>query len=128
FSELDEARMQAGVLAAAKAALAGDATAARTRLRDCFELLLESRERFYPVDCFLVDLCLLTAQTADEDWLRAIASRDVINYLVTAQDLEEIAQIRQEALQQLAQLWREGRQECVGGAYREVPVPLLPLD
>jgi alpha-mannosidase len=59
FSNLDEVHLQREVVGAAEAAVAGDAETARTRLQSCFDLLAESRERFYPVDCFLIDLCLL---------------------------------------------------------------------
>ena len=39
----------------------GDRQAATNRLRAGFELLTQARERFYPVDAYLIDLCLLDA-------------------------------------------------------------------
>src|SRR5690606_31208807 len=128
FSELDEARLEASVLAAARAALAGDATAARTRLRDCFEMLLESRERFYPVDCYLADLCLLTTDTADEAWQQLATSDRIVSYLATAEDLTRLADDKADAIQAIAGHWRNGQQEFIGGELREEPIALLPLD
>ena len=37
----------------------GDCQAAANRLRAAFEVLTQARERFYPVDAYLLDLCLL---------------------------------------------------------------------
>src|SRR6476646_399742 len=59
FSNLDEVHLQREAVGAAEAALAGDETTARNRLRSCCEVLMEARERFYPVECHLLDLCLL---------------------------------------------------------------------
>ena len=128
FSELDEARLESNVLTAARAALAGDAAAAQTRLRDCFEMLLESRERFYPVDCFLIDLCLLTPETADEHLAQLARSEKVVNYLATAADLQAIAAKDPDTIAEISDRWRDGRQEFVGGELTEGSISLLPLD
>ena len=47
------------VLAGADAWQGCDRTTAVNRLRAGFEVLTQARERFYPVDAYLVDLCLL---------------------------------------------------------------------
>src|SRR6516165_288534 len=73
FSNLDEVHLQREAVAAAEAALAGDAETARTRLRACFESLAQARERFYPVDCYLIDLCLVIPRLADEHLRRVLA-------------------------------------------------------
>ena len=128
FSELDEARLESNVLTAARAALAGDATAARTRLSDCFEMLLESRERFYPVDCYLIDLCLLTPETADDHFSKLARSDKVVNYLATASDVQEVAAKHPDDVAEVRDRWRDSRQEFVGGELAEAPISLLPLD
>ncbi|HUG92067.1 MAG TPA: hypothetical protein VML55_14605 [Planctomycetaceae bacterium] len=75
FSNLDEVYLQREAVAAAEAALAGDAAAARSHLKACFEVLLEARERFYPVECFVMDLCLVIPRLADEHLIAALAGR-----------------------------------------------------
>ena len=47
------------ILAGADAWQACDRTTAVNRLRAGFEVLTQARERFYPVDAYLIDLCLL---------------------------------------------------------------------
>ena len=56
---LDHESLAREVLAGADAWQSGDRPAATNRLRAAFELLTQARERFYPVDAYLVDLCLL---------------------------------------------------------------------
>jgi alpha-mannosidase len=52
FGNIDETRFFQRAQAGAKAAIADDRETAETHLRACFEILLEARERFYPVDCY----------------------------------------------------------------------------
>ena len=47
------------VLAGACAWQIGRPPTAENRLRAAFELLTQARERFYPVDAYLIDLCLV---------------------------------------------------------------------
>src|SRR5690606_19832553 len=72
YSNFDEHRLQQVSVAAAKAAIDNDPDGARKHLTTCFEMLLESRERFYPVECFLMDLCLATPETWPEDATRLL--------------------------------------------------------
>src|SRR5206468_6935365 len=51
------------VLAGARAWQSGDPSAATHRLRAGFELITEARERFYPMDGYVLDLCLLDPAT-----------------------------------------------------------------
>ena len=50
-------------LAGARAWRSGDPSAATNRLRAAFELITEARERFYPMDGYVLDLCLLDPAT-----------------------------------------------------------------
>ena len=52
------------ILAGADAWQSCDRTTAVNRLRAGFEVLTQARERFYPVDAYLIDLCLLDPGTA----------------------------------------------------------------
>jgi alpha-mannosidase len=56
---LDVENLTREALAGARAWRAGDPPTATNRLRAAFELLTQARERFYPVDAYIVDLCLL---------------------------------------------------------------------
>ncbi len=127
FTSLDEAHLKREVVAAADAALANDIDAARTHLRNCFEVLLEARERFYPVDCYLIDLCLVIPRLADEH-VENLLSREIpLNVTVTGADLAAIAEKRPAIIERLKEAWNKGTLDLVGGEYLERPSPLLPL-
>ncbi len=127
YSNLDEVHLQREAVAAADAALAHDAEAAHVHLKACFELLTEARERFYPIECYLLDLCLLIPRLADEHLERVLDGPTSANILMTAADLEEIATQKPALVARLRDRWNEGRVECIGGEYHENPAPLVPL-
>ena len=128
FSNLDEVHLQREAVAAAEAALAGDADTARTRLRACFEALAQARERFYPVDCYLIDLCLVIPRLADEHLRNALATRKPISVLASATDLDEIAARSPEIHAALREARQSGSADLVCGDLCERPLPLLPLE
>ncbi|MBW3540062.1 MAG: hypothetical protein KY476_07325 [Planctomycetes bacterium] len=128
FSNLDEVYLQREAVAAARAALADDAEAARAHLRSCFEVLLEARERFYPVDCFLIDLCLLIPDLADEHLVKTLARHTPLNLIATAEDLAAISRDKPERLAEIKAAWDTGALEVCGGDLREAPLPMLPVE
>lgn len=128
FSNLDEVHLQREAVAAAEAAVADDAEACRTHLRACFEALLEARERFYPVDCYLIDLCLLIPRLADEHLERMVTAGKPVSLLLSGQDLEEIAADKPEIVHMLRRAWEAGTIDVAGGELREAPTPLLSIE
>lgn len=127
FSNLDEMHLQREAVAAAEAALAGDETTARTRLRSCFEVLTEGRERFYPVDCYLIDLCLLIPRLADQHLTETLLTLKPMNILVSPSDLHEIAGQNPDAIAAMREAWERGSLDLVSGEYRDAATPLLPI-
>ena len=127
FSNINEMQLQRESVAAAEAALAGDATAARARLQTCFEALLEARERFYPVDCYLLDLCLLIPRLADEHLEASIAAGQPFSLLLSAEDLEAIAAEKPELISKLRDAWNRDELDVIGGEHHEGPATLLPM-
>ncbi|MAG94740.1 MAG: hypothetical protein CMJ48_13500 [Planctomycetaceae bacterium] len=128
YSDVDSSHFEREVLAAAEAALADDLTAAEQRLRTCFELLTEARERFYPVDCYLLDLCLLIPELADQHLDRLLTDSHPINFLVTPSSLQQITQERPKIASRFRTAVEEGRADVVGGELVETASPLLPLE
>ena len=125
FSRIDEVHLQREAVAAAKAAVQADRVAAETHLRYCFEMLLEARERFYPVNCYLIDLCLIIPRLADEHLSRLLAQPTPCNLLATAEDWQSIAREHPDLAAAVKSGWRDGRLEVIGGEYREVGTLLL---
>ncbi len=127
FCNIDEVHLQRETVSAAEAAMAGNETDARKHLRNCFEVLTEARERFYPVDCYLVDLCLLNPDQADEHLSRALQSNVPMNFLLTSADLEIIASEKPEIIVEFKNAWNEETIDFCGGDWKEGPLPVMPL-
>lgn len=128
FSNLDEGRMHQRAVAAAKAAVADDVETAQTHLRGCFELLLEARERFYPVECYLIDMCLTFNDLSVERLVDELGRDVPISLLATAVDIRSLCEKSPELKTALASACDAQRACVVGGEERETPLPLLPLE
>jgi len=128
FSHLDEPHLEREIVAAAKAACSQDGEAARKHLRHCFEMLLECRERFYPVNCFLLDLCLVIPRLGGEKLQQLLRTEGTVNLMITAADLEQIAAEHPDSLAMLRDAVQAGRVELIGGEYEDLGTPLLDLD
>ncbi|MDP7274353.1 MAG: hypothetical protein QF363_02655 [Planctomycetaceae bacterium] len=128
FGSLDEVFLQREAVMAAESALAGDAETTRAHLKSCFESLHEARERFYPVDCYLLDLCLLVPEVADEHLRNLLLGEKPVNLLLNGVDAETIASEHPDLAGLIREAWARGVIDIVGGDHSEVPVPLVPLD
>ena len=125
---LDMESLSREVLAGAHAWHSGDSPAATNRLRAAFELLTQARERFYPVDAYLIDVCLIDPSTPAGALADALAARTPVTLLATARAIEALADRDPERLAALREAIGEGWADVVGGAYDEVAEPLLPLE
>ena len=128
FSHLDESHMQREAVAAAQAAIAHDAEATRKPLSHCFEMLLECRERFYPVGCYLIDLCLVNTNFASDELDSLVESSVPVNALATASDWEKIVDKDSSWSEKIRAAVVTGSVELISGEQSELPTPLMALD
>ncbi|MCA9114769.1 MAG: hypothetical protein KDA79_06750 [Planctomycetaceae bacterium] len=128
FSNMDEVHLQREAVSAAQAALNDDAEAARSHLKACFDVLLEARERFYPVDCYLIDLCLVIPRLADQHFDSMLRENRPVSVLMSVEDLQEAARARPEIIPPLKEAFEAGRVELLGGELHEGPSTLLPIE
>ena len=128
FGNIDETRFFQRAHAGAKAALANDRETAEAHLSGCFEMLLEARERFYPVECYLIDLCLAVPDVDFEPLLAESKQNVPWSLLVTSQDLITICEKSPGLAAALTEAWDAGRISVIGGEDREASLPLLPLE
>jgi alpha-mannosidase len=128
YSHLDEQLFLAELLPAARAALADDQPTARTHLRRCFEKLQDCREKFYPVDSYLLDLCLLIPRLANESCEALLRSDVPVNFLAQGCDWQEILAAHPDWQQLLTERWRDGQLDLLGGDWREGPDSLVAID
>ena len=127
FSNLDEVHLHREAISAAEAAIANDSDTARTHLRNCFESLMEARERFYPVDCYLLDVCLVVPEHADEKLEAVLDSGKPTNFMITGADLAQIADEKPHLIAKMREAWDNGAISILGGEYDECPTSLSPL-
>lgn len=125
---LDEEGLKRESLAAAGAWRERDWNTARNHLRAAFELLTEARERFFPVESYLVDLCLLDPTTPPESLDVALSAHRPITFIAPARAIETLADRAPERLETLRRGIEEGWIDVVGGSYEESDEPLLPLE
>lgn len=158
FSNLDEAHFQHETLLAAESAVAGDEAKATKHLKNCFEVLTEARERFYPVDSYLIDLWLTDEKKIDElqDALRVSSNvsaqpslkgeQDVVlndndipsapvnsdnvpvNLLITGELVDQIGCEHKAVSELIRGLVEKGSLELCGGPWQETDMTLLPLE
>lgn len=129
FSSYDEVFFEKTLVQAAKAAMDGDDAEARDRLQAAFDLLAEARERFYPVDAYFIDLCLLTPDMVREEMLiEQLAGDAPVNFLVKGKDVEKIAESHPDFTKALAEAWAAEKADIASGDYDELASPLVPLE
>lgn len=125
ISNLDEVHFEQQIVAAAREAVAGDVESARQHLCTTFDVLMEGRERFYPVDAYLLDLTLTAPTTLGAPLRRELSGGAPVNLLVTAETLEQMARQEPETLAALVDALDRGACALVGGEYREGPLALM---
>lgn len=128
FSSIDEAHLRREAVAAAEAAVAGENDRARAALKECFDILLGARERFYPVDCYLLDLCLLIPKLGGVELQQALSERQPLSLLLSGIDARDLARDFPESARQVASGVADGWLGLVGGDLNEAPLPLMGLN
>ncbi len=128
FNSYDEVFFEKTLVAAAKDAVKGDHDGVEVSLRASYDLLLEARERFFPVDCYLLDFCLLAPDMAGEKLDDLLRQETPVNYLLRALDAKEMAESHPETVELLKKAWDEGRADVAGGDLQELAAPLVPLE
>ena len=129
FSSYDEVFFDKTVVQAARALLDGDENEARDRLQAAFDLLAEARERFYPVDAYFIDLCLVAPDMIHEQkMIEQLTGDTPVNLLIKGKDIEAIAESHPELISTIAEVWGEQKCDIAGGDYEELASPLVPLE
>jgi alpha-mannosidase len=125
---LDRESLTRELAAGAHAWRIGDWASAVNRLRAAFEVLTQARERFYPVDAYLIDLCLLDPSLPEDVLADPLAHPVPISFLAPAQAIESQALRDPQRLAALRQAIADGWVDVVGGTAAEAEDPLLPLE
>jgi alpha-mannosidase len=134
-SNLDEVHFKNVAVTAAKAAISADYDQARERLQACFNLLAEERDRYYPVEAFVLDLTLVGPTTIGNSLREEIRKTEAAaspgalpqttNLLISGETLALIAKQEPETLALLRDAVTAQRVGLVGGHYHEGQTSLL---
>jgi alpha-mannosidase len=121
-SVLDADQFESAVVAAAKAAVAGDQTASHDELARAFDLLADARNHVYSVDFYAVDITLVADSTMGEALRAKLATDGVTNLLVTGEQLDRMEREFPETLAELKRGVSGGTAAIVGGP--QVPISI----
>jgi len=127
-SSLDEAHFLAQVSSAAAAILRGDSDEAEARLTQCFQLLAQERDRYYPVPAYLLDWTFVDHATAGDRLRRELQSRTAINLQFSIETLSAIADRDPSLLEELRRRLGSGELDITISEGRESRLPLLSLE
>ena len=116
------------VLAGADAWQICDRPTAINRLRAGFEVLTQARERFYPVDAYLVDLCLLDPAMPAGVLAGPLECHVAVTLLAPAQAIENQATQDPERIAAVCEAITEGWLDIAGGPYAEAEDLVYPLE
>ncbi len=125
---LDRESLLREVQAGAYAWRTGDAPAAVNRLRAAFEILTQARERFYPVDAYLLDLCMLNPLEPAQGLAAIFETPVPVSLLAQAKTIDDLAASQPELLESLRQGIAGGWVDVAGGEYDEAPNAVLPIE
>ena len=128
IDQLDSDQLSKELFAAARAWLDNDIGAAEGGLRAAYEILIQTRERFYSVDAYIVDMCLLDSTSPSGSLAPYLEGRSPFSILASGRALESYANREPEAIEKLHLAIDEGWADVIGGTFDEADEPLLPLE
>ena len=124
-SNLDESHFSEAVAEAAGFATAGDLGKARDALGRCFDLLLEEKNGYYPVQPELMDVVLTAKTTLGRSMTNQLESGHPINLLVSGETGELITKGRPQLLDRTIARLKDKTLSIVGGLAHELPDSLI---
>ena len=127
FVDPDESLLASEVHQAAEAMIHGDSANAQQHLERCFEQLLETRERFYPLPCYLVDMCIPPGDVDADSLREAILNSSGLNTVATGRDLGRWFKQSPQLLALAKERIQDGRLLLLSGNAMEVRNSLVPL-
>ncbi len=127
-SHLDEVHFRNLVVSAAAAFVSNQWSECRSGLQSAFDLLLQERNRYFPVDALLIDLVLVAPTTLGESLTRTLRLPTPLNLLLTGELAVRIAQKHPDLAIQLRERIASGTVEIVGGPAAEPRFALLSIE
>ena len=127
-SNLDEKYFSESVAAAAKLATTGKTEECRQSLGRCFDLLLDEKNGYYPVEPELLDVVLTAPTTLGNSLNRQLDVAHRFNLLLTGAVCEQLASSRPETANKIQRLIAEEKINVIGGLQDELPDSLISTE
>lgn len=124
-SALSGTDLETTVVAAARAAVAGDEAEARRLLAECFSTLEAARGHYYPVDVWLLDLVLLAETTLGPRLAAELEAPTPSTIVATGRLIERLAATDPDLLARLRGAIEAGRVAAAGGRDDDAPLDAL---
>ena len=121
-SNLDQDAFDQNLVTAAQAFAANDIPSTDAAISACYDLLLEEKNNYYPVQPTFIDLVLTTPKTLGARFDNELASQHIVNFLMTGQTLDAL---QDAAVATLSTKLSDNRAALVGGNDVELPDALL---
>ena len=123
FVDADNILLSREVRLAADASLLGDEATVKAHLMRCFEHLRDTREKFYPMNCYLLDLCIPGDDESTSEVSNLVASATPatrLNLFATGRDLATWVQKDASLAAQLKQAITDGKLTLLTGHDAEI--------
>ncbi len=127
MSMLDEYQLKERALDAIKAYRKGDADEARSFLQQMFEQLQQSREYFYPMTAYLIDLVLTAPTTLGEKLFETLGENRQVNLVMPLSSLRHVTREYGELAERMRHEIAESRLELAGDPLEDVPLSHLVM-
>lgn len=123
-SNLDEIHFNSQVVIAAETAVNGTREAAIEKLTACFDVLMEERDHYYPLDAYIVDLTLVADSTI-ADLGPQLDSETAVNFLIRPETLARISETFPDVREKITTRIEDGSLDLVSGDQFERRLPLM---
>ena len=127
MSMLDEYQLKERALDAIKAYRKGDIDAAKSSLQQMFEQLQQSREYFYPMSTYFIDLVLTASTTLGEKLCQTLNENRQVNLVMPMSLLKLVTEEHGELAEIIRRETNESRLELAGDPLENVPLSHLVM-
>jgi alpha-mannosidase len=124
-SSLNQDRFQESVIEGAKAVVAQEHQVVSAALQKCFDLLLQDRNCYYPVEPQLLDMVLINPQTLRGSLTKQLDRRHRFSLSLTGQVFRKMKELNPASVLVVEERLRGKELEIVGGFDQELPAGLL---
>ncbi len=127
-SSIDTEELARRVTEAAAQAVAGDQPLAVQCIESCFDLLLEEKTKYYPVQPQLLDLVLLAPSTLGPSLRRQLETPHRQNFLITGDLIAQLISTDPQTLEILRSKAQSGDAHFIGGLQHELRTSLVSIE